>query len=244
MFYTENNILIPSVAEAEMREVDRIAVEEVNLSILQMMENAGRSLANFIIKQLKDLDSSKVLIFAGSGGNGGGGICAVRHLQNHGIDASYIISQDPKSLLGAAKTQYLILKNSGFSPIMKEDLPNMISESDIIIDALIGYSLKGDPKGISKVFIDMINRSEKYVIALDIPSGIDASTGDEKNPFVRADETLTLALPKTGLRNPNSGDLYLADIGIPNSVYSKLDIEFENFFGKEYIIPIFRDEVK
>jgi NAD(P)H-hydrate epimerase len=219
-------------------------VEKVYLSILQMMENAGRSLANFIIKQLKDLDMSKVLIFAGSGGNGGGGICAVRHLLNHGIDASYIISQYPDSLLGAAKTQYLILKNSGSSPIMKENLPQAISESDMIIDALIGYSLKGDPKGISKVFIDMINRSGKHVISLDIPSGIDASTGDEKNPFVRADETLTLALPKTGLKNLNTGDLYLADIGIPNSVYSKLDIEFENFFGEEYIIPIYRNEVE
>ena len=118
----------------------------------------------------------------------------------------------------------------------------MILETDVIIDALIGYSLKGDPKGISKVFIDMINRSGKHIISLDIPSGVDASTGEERKPFVKADQTLTLAIPKTGLNNPNIGELYLADIGIPNAVYSKFGIEVGNIFAGEYIIPVIRTD--
>ena len=84
-----------------------------------------------------------------------------------------------------------------------------------------------------QIFIDMINRSGKQVISLDIPSGIDATSGEERNPFVNADQTLTLALPKFGLENPHCGDLYLADIGIPNSIYSSLGLDVEIFWGNE-----------
>ena len=79
-FLTKNDQIIPHLSESQMREVDRIAVEDYNLGILQMMENAGRNLAIFISRQLGNIDSSNVLIFIGSGGNGGGGLCAARHL--------------------------------------------------------------------------------------------------------------------------------------------------------------------
>ena len=239
-FYTQDRQIVPHVSEAEMRKIDRIAIEEFNLSILQMMENAGRNLALFTIEQLKKINGSKVLIFAGSGGNGGGGLCAARHLTNHGIQVSIILNKDREDLKGAANTQLEILQNSNINPILKEELPQAVDSCDLIIDALIGYSLKGDPKGITKVFIDMINRSGKRIISLDIPSGIDATSGDAYNPCVKADQTLTLALPKTGLHNQNAGEIYLADIGIPNNLYTKIGITFNNIWNEKYFISIMR----
>ncbi len=239
-FISKKEQIIPHLSESEMREVDRIAVKEYNLGVLQMMENAGRNLAIFITRQLKDAGDSEVLIFAGSGGNGGGGLCAARHLINHGVSTNFVLSKDQNSFKGAAKIQLDILERSNNKPLLKEHLPQKISEANIIVDAMIGYSLKGDPKGISKVFIDMINRSGKHVISLDIPTGIDSTSGDEYNPYVKADQTMTLALPKTGLHNPNAGELYLADIGIPPTLYSSLDIKFEQFWDEDYIIQILR----
>ena len=231
---------IPAIDTRQMREVDRLMIEVFGISLLQMMENAGRNLAIFISRQLGNIDSSNVLIFVGSGGNGGGGLCAARRLINHGINANFVLSKDRNDFQGAAKIQLDILERSNNKPLLKEHLPQKISEADIIVDAMIGYSLKGDPKGISKVFIDMINRSGKHVISLDIPSGIDSTSGDEYNPFVRADQTLTLALPKSGLHNTNAGELFLADIGIPQTLFSSLDIKFEQIWNEDYIVQIFR----
>ena len=107
-----------------------------------------------------------------------------------------------------------------------------------MIDALIGYSLKGAPRGVTKELVELINQHTKQVLALDIPSGIDATSGEAPGVFIQAQRTLTLALPKPGLTNPACGRLFLADIGIPPQVYQPLGIEFEPFFGNQYTIEL------
>ena len=110
-------------------------------------------------------------------------------------------------------------------------------QADIVIDALIGYSLRGAPKGRTAELISFANQNAARVLSLDLPSGMNATTGEAPGVVIRPERTLTLALPKAGLRNLD-GELYLADIGIPPEVYHSLDIHFESFFGDQYWIPL------
>lgn len=226
--------LVPSVDEDQMREVDRIAVEEFNLGILQMMENAGRNLAWLTIQTLADKDilfsEAKVVVAAGTGGNGGGGLCAARHLHNQGISVEVVLTRPADRLGGPAKSQLTILQAAGIPANGIETAQRLFEEASIILDAVIGYSLKGAPRGASKELIELINTSGKPVLSLDLPSGLDATSGETPGVYVQAGRTLTLALPKPGLTNPASGDIFLGDIGIPPEVYHPLGIRFTPFF--------------
>jgi len=99
-FRTESGRQVAAVTAAEMRDVDRTAVEEFGLSLLQMMENAGRNLA----RHVRDTGHEPVVVLAGNGGNGGGGLCAARHLANREVDVSVVLDRSPENLEGAART--------------------------------------------------------------------------------------------------------------------------------------------
>jgi len=231
-FRTVEGITVPAVTAAQMLEVDRLATEEYGLTILQMMENAGRNLAGNVMEMLGKAQGS-VTVLAGSGGNGGGGLCCARHLRNRGFDVSVILSKDPETLTGAAAHQFHILQVAGLEPVEAADAQEAICGAELVVDALIGYSLRGAPHGTVADLIDLCNRNAERVLSLDVPSGLDATTGDTPGPGVRADRTLTLALPKTGLLSM-PGDLYLADIGIPPQLYQRIGLTFEPFFGGRY----------
>ena len=237
-FFTNEDLQIPALTTEQMREVDRIAVEEFDLGILQMMENAGRNLAQLALTYLEN-DPGRVTILAGPGGNGGGGICCARHLHNRGVDISLGLSKSVESLGGAAKNQFSIVEKSGIQPLAEDEFESAVSQSTLVIDALIGYSLRGAPRGRAAELIDLCNRLARYVISLDVPSGLDSTTGDTPGFAIRADATLTLALPKTGLAH-FEGDLYLGDIGIPPEVYKRLGMELDTYFKNKYWIPIDR----
>ena len=101
--------------------------------------------------------------------------------------------------------------------------------ADLILDAVLGYSLMGDPHGRAAESINVVNGRDDPILSLDTPSGLDTTTGRVGDPCIRADATLTLALPKTGLvESPEVvGDLYLADISVPPSVYLAFGIASE-----------------
>ena len=117
-----------------------------------------------------------------------------------------------------------------------------LSQADIIIDALIGYGLQGDPRPEVAVWIEKANTAGKPVLALDAPSGLDTTTGMAGKPTVRADATMTLVLPKIGLMkqsaSPYIGDLYLADISVPSNLYRQMGLEVGNIFAQDTIIKI------
>ncbi len=231
-FHTENGFSVPAITAEQMREVDRLAVEMFHLGILQMMENAGRSLAQNVMAMLGN-DRDGIVVLAGSGGNGGGGLCCARHLYNHGITVHVILSKEQSSIKGAARTQLDILQKMGLHPIDPNNASTTILEAPIIVDALIGYSLQDQPHGLTAELIDLSNHHAARVISLDVPSGVNATTGETPGATIQPERTLTLALPKTGLRHVD-GELYLADIGIPPQVYHHLQLEFEPFFGDRY----------
>lgn len=239
-FRTDSGVRVPAVSEREMREVDRIAVEKFGLGILQMMENAGRSLAQHVMERLSE-SAREVLILAGTGGNGGGGLCCARHLRNHGVKVGVVLTRAPGQLSGAAQRQWEILMHSGVEALPLNAAGRALESAAIVVDAILGYSLHGAPRGAAAELIMRCNEVARHVLALDLPSGLDATSGDAPGDSVRANETLTLALPKMGLQR-FAGDLYAADIGIPTAVYQELDLDIPNFFGDEYRVKLSAEE--
>ncbi len=219
---------MPAVTATQMREIDRIAVEDFGLGILQMMENAGRNLALNAIELLGGM-TGVVTVLAGAGGNGGGGLCCARHLHNRGVEVRLVLDRDASALQGAAGRQLGILQSAGLHPLDAALAETAIQDSHLVVDALIGYSLRGAPRGRVADLIDLCNKHAARVLALDVPSGLNATTGEAPGSMVRPERTLTLALPKTGLREL-PGELYLADIGIPPEVYHQLGHAFDPSF--------------
>ena len=202
------------LSRAQMTEVDRIMIEDLGIDLLQMMENAGRSLAELVQR----FEPTTVTVLAGSGGNGGGGLVAARHLANHGVDVSVTLGRPVDGLAPVTARQYEILRRMGVTMIIEP------RRSDVVIDALIGYSLSGVPTGRIGRLIEAIGGLGDRIVSLDTPSGLDIDDGTTPGAAVTAATTMTLALPKIGLRHaPQVGELYLADISVPPSVYETID---------------------
>lgn len=235
-FRTRDGKIVPSVTTEQMREVDRIAVEEFGLSILQMMENAGRNLALNAMDMLGSF-TGEIVILAGAGGNGGGGLCCARHLHNHGFRVWLVLDREGSGLGQAAGNQLRILQAAGLEPIGSAHAVEVVRRADLVVDALIGYSLRGAPRGRAAELVQVCNQHAARALSLDVPSGLDATTGETPGLAVQPERTLTLALPKTGLDSIR-GDLYLADVGIPPEVYQWLGVTFEPFFAGNYWTPL------
>lgn len=232
-FASENGTNIPAITTEQMIEVDRIAIEETGPNLYQMMENAGRNLALTIIGMTTRIPEPSIIILAGTGGNGGGGIVAARHLLNRNYDVKLAVT-DKSKMRDVPKKQLEIFKNAG--GILIDNLDDITV--DIIVDAIIGYSLSNAPRGKSLQFIQWANSQNAKKISLDVPSGIDSTTGDNYGEYFLTDTTMTLALPKTGLSEDKCGKLLLADIGISKNVYDKIGIEYISPFKREFVVPI------
>ena len=237
MFETACGIPIPGVTAAQMREVDRIAIDETGPNLFQMMENAGRSLATLVMDLLGSAwHGAEIIVLAGTGGNGGGGICAARHLANRGAAVTLCLAA-PLRLSSVTDWQYAFYRSTGGHEIAASNLP---ASPALIVDALIGYSLTGAPRGAFEALILWTNKANAQVLSLDVPSGVDASTGTVHGSAVRATETLTLALPKIGLASDRAGRLWLADIGIPAETYRRAGITFSWPSSPKFVVPLRR----
>ena len=209
------------ITEADMIEVDRIMIDDLRIELIQMMENAGRRLAE-LIRTLAAPE--RVLVAAGSGGNGGGGLVAARHLANAGIDVRVVTTRAAHEMAPVPAHQLDILERMGvprLGPADAVDAFAAIGDRDVLVDAVIGYSLRGAPSGAGADLIGHVNASSAFVVSLDTPSGLDVTAGGSPGVIVDADVTMTLALPKVGLRHAAAvGDLYVADISVPPAVAS------------------------
>lgn len=236
-FVTAGGVVLPAVTADEMREIDRIAIEETGPNLYQMMENAGRSLATTAIEILGSAWQTKsIVILAGTGGNGGGGICAGRHIANRGGKVALVITDEYR--LGPVPAQQLaIYKGTAGELHGPGDIESL--DPSLIIDALIGYSLTGPPRGTARDLIAWSGESGGRTLSLDVPSGIDSTAGETPGVHVTAQETLTLALPKTGLDVMGVGALRLADIGIQAEVYRRAGVKVPTgLFGNGFTVSI------
>lgn len=235
-FTTEAGIEVPAVSASQMHEIDRIAVQETGPTLFQMMENAGRTVAEFCLDVLKwQGQSAKVLVLVGSGGNGGGGICAARHLANRSLNVD-VCYADPDKLNESTAYQRKILNSTRAKEIVSSALSG--KTYDLIIDALIGNGLDAAPRGETVALIRWANQSKTPILSLDVPSGVDVTTGETLGEFIRPRWTITLALPKTGLTPERTGMLYLADLGIPPKVFEKVSTRYTNPFGGRFWVSL------
>ena len=236
---------LPYLTTAQMREVDRLMIEEFHIELLQMMENAGRNLAHLARVRFLDgnPDSKQVVILAGSGGNGGGVLVCARRLLNWRAEVKVYLTKPEDTLTPATSHQLEILKQMQV-PVAQAKNLNNLNSIDLIIDGIIGYSLSGAPEGAASQMIGWANEQDVPVLSLDVPSGVDATEGKIYDEAVRATATMALALPKIGLKDPNvkdvMGELYLADIGVPPQLYNRinLDISVGPIFARSDIIQI------
>ncbi len=236
-------IEVPTITTEQMREVDRLMVDEFDVQLLQMMENAGRNLAELARRLLSGSVGGRLIsVVVGKGNNGSGGQVAARHLSNWG--ASVTLLAESESFSGAAQAQWKILQQL---PIERQ-FGNSASDAfeganpHLIIDAVIGYGLTGNPSGWSAHIIECMNQQDCPTLALDLPSGLNGTTGKVHEPCVKATSTMTLALPKTGLTSQQAqnvtGTLFLADIGVPPALYEKLGIHTKSIFVRDTIIRL------
>ncbi|MGI9615461.1 MAG: NAD(P)H-hydrate epimerase [Acidimicrobiales bacterium] len=213
--------------EQQMIEVDRVMVDDLHIELIQMMENAGRNLARLVLERFAP---TSAVVYAGSGGNGGGGLVAARHLANAGVATAVELSRDTTDLDGVPRHQYDILQRMGVVSRPGSSPPD--GRFDVAIDALIGYSLRGAPRGRTRELIEDVASAADVIVSLDTPSGLDVTTGAIPGVVVAADATMTLALPKVGLAGARQvGDLYLADISVPPAVMRQLGAVPPDFSG-------------
>jgi NAD(P)H-hydrate epimerase len=232
-------IEMPALTREQMVEVDRLMIEEYGITLIQMMENAGRNLAELARRMLGgQVQGRQIIVLCGSGNNGGGGMVAARHLSNWGASVQVILATEPEGLKETPAHQLQILQAMRLD---RNDEP-YLGKADLVLDAMLGYGITGDPRGSIADWIGRANHSGRPVLALDTPSGLDTTSGIPGKPCLRATATLTLALPKVGLLSteakPFVGKLYLGDISVPPALYQKIGIFLDPIFISNTILPV------
>ena len=210
------------LTRAQVRDVDRRAIEEFGVPGVVLMENAGRGAADVLL----DLGvKGPVSICCGKGNNGGDGFVMARHLDNHGIPVRVLLFTQPEQLTGDAAINFHIIQRSGIAVLVEPDLPTVTRELHTaawVVDALFGTGLAGPVRPPLDRVIAAINASGQPVLAVDIPSGLDCDMGLALGETVRATHTTTFVAAKVGFANPAAGQwlgqVHVVDIGAPRAV--------------------------
>ncbi|MBI2326729.1 NAD(P)H-hydrate epimerase [Candidatus Curtissbacteria bacterium] len=209
----------------QVSSLDRIAIEDFGIDILQMMEIAGSSFARIVKNFLKDLNHKHILVLSGAGNNGGDGLAAARYLANWGSEVKVILAKT--DLKPAAKHQLAILEKMGIESTVS---PVKLLKADLVVDALLGYNQIGTPKPPYDDLITQANGMHTPIFAFDNPSGLDIDSGNPSYPTIRAHTTITLAAIKKGLvaevAKEYVGNIELVDLGIPRIAYEKTSLDY------------------
>lgn len=236
---------LPWLTAEQMVVVDRLMVEEAHILLVQMMESAGRNLAHVARVRFLGGDPTgrDVTVLAGTGGNGGGALVCARRLAAWGARVRILVTAPDERFGGVPGHQLDVARRIGLR-VERASALGAGSGTDLVVDGVIGYSLRGAPHGDAAVLIHWANTAGAPVLSLDVPSGLHATTGEPSEPTVRATATLTLALPKVGLRAPAAapfvGDLYLGDIGVPPSLYAapELNLVVPAIFAERDVVRL------
>jgi NAD(P)H-hydrate epimerase len=215
------------LTRAQVREVDRRAIEDFGVPGVVLMENAGRGAASVLLELGA---SGPVVICCGKGNNGGDGFVIARHLDNHGVVVRILLFAKPNDLTGDAQTNFRIVEKSGLTiAILPEpaEVTRALAAASWIVDALFGTGLGGPVRPPYDGVIEAVNASGKPVLAVDLPSGLDCDTGFPMGPTVRAGHTVTFVEPKAGFANPEArewlGEVHVVDIGAPRAALTGED---------------------
>ena len=238
---------VPVVDTAQMIEVDRLMIEVYGIELMQMMENAGRNLAHLARERFLagDPRGKRVVVLAGTGGNGGGAMVCARRLHNYGALVQLFLAKPDEAYAPVPHHQLKICRRMGLKVEVADEIETAVSHApQLIIDGVIGYSLRGNPRGGAKTLIDWAGKQPAPVLALDAPSGVDTSSGKLFTPAIRATATMTLALPKAGLLGDEVadqvGELYLADISVPPELFASASLQLAvgHLFAQNEIVRL------
>jgi len=210
----------------EVRAFDAWAINELGIPGVVLMENAGRSCAEFIKKELAGVTNPKVCIFCGTGNNGGDGYVIARHLLNSGFEVVVVICGDRNKVKGDAKTNLDVLEGLGRSieqlNLDDGDIPGRVktfaADADMLVDGLFGTGLSGQLNDGYKQLVESINAEHCPILAVDIPSGLDCDAGEPLGAAIRASYTVTFVAVKKGFSSAKAsaytGEIFVASIGV------------------------------
>ena len=220
-----------TLSRAQVRELDRRAIDEFGVPGVVLMENAGRGAAELLIRL--NPDRQRVLILCGPGNNGGDGFVMARHLDARGWPVEVRLFADPARLSPDAATNFLPIDRGGIPMLVHRAvtgeridvmpvLADVLNQPCWIVDALFGTGL-ARPMGVPyDQIVALVNASGRPVLAVDIPSGLDCDTGEPLGPTIRAAHTATFVAPKQGFANPKArpwlGEVHVVDIGAPKKL--------------------------
>jgi hydroxyethylthiazole kinase-like uncharacterized protein yjeF len=232
----------------QMREADRRTIQDIGIPSLVLMENAGRQVVAAMESFFEDLGERRVAILCGKGNNGGDGFVVARTLHQRGIDASVFLVGQVSEVKGDARVNLEILGRLGVTVVEIADEGQWelhfseISTHDLIVDALFGTGLRTALTGIYETVIADVNTSELPVVSIDLPSGMSADTPDLIGDCIEATVTVTLGAPKVPLILPpaeqKSGEVVIADIGIPIDVFETLEGPRLELLTRDRIRPL------
>ena len=214
------------VTAKEMKELDMQAQSEYAMPGILLMDNAAQAVAEAAHEALTALEGESVVIFCGAGNNGGDGLGVARWLQSYGVSVrAFVVGAALDALQGDAALELTMFEKCGgrVEAVASEDdwvLAELAaSRADVLVDALLGTGFHGELEGDILRACELLNKSGKYILAVDVPTGVNANNGAVSANAVRADHTVTMALVKTGLLlypgREYCGDIELADISMP-----------------------------
>jgi hydroxyethylthiazole kinase-like uncharacterized protein yjeF len=217
-----------AVTAEEMAEMDRTAIEVLGIPGVVLMENAGRGATEVMWHYFPGLEGKRVAVLAGGGNNGGDGFVIARHLWQKRVAVKVYLLKKRENYEGDAKVNLEIIEKIGvqveeyFDNKSLAGLKRRLAQADLLVDAILGTGLNAPVRGFYREIIDMVNELERPVLAVDLPSGLSATSGVPLGVCVQASVTATFGLPKVGqLVTPGCkyvGHLEVVDIGLPRSV--------------------------
>lgn len=213
------------VTASEMADMDRRTIEEIGIAGIVLMENAARGAAEFYLEAVPDLLMRRITVLAGSGNNAGDGFVLARLFHSRGAEVQVVCLRSPEGLKGDALVNFKILEKIKVPVALWDESADfntqwrIVSKSGAIIDAVLGTGLKSEVRGLYRKIIEAVNSLSIPVLAVDVPSGLDSTTGKVLGAAIRATATATFGHPKIGhLVEPGAelvGRLSVIDIGIP-----------------------------
>lgn len=225
------------LTSAEMRAIDKTAIEELGIPGIVLMENAGLRIVQVLKSRFPVLAGERIVVAAGKGNNGGDGLVVARHLHNAGARPDVLLFSAKNEVKGDAAVNLAVALKMGIPVTEVRDAAawkkgrGVVSHASIVIDALFGTGLAKPLEGLFAAVVEDISRAEAYKVAVDIPSGLSADTFEIIGPSVKADLTVTLAAPKVAHIFPPAldrvGELVIAPIGIPPELFENPDLKLE-----------------
>lgn len=232
----------PAITAAQMAEIDRVVPTEYHISVEMLMENASRAVAE-AARAFFDgsVAGRRIIALVGPGNNGGDALGASRHLSNWGAEITVVLALDPQRVRPLPRTQLEALSAAGV-PALRAIDDAELARAGLVLDGLLGYSATGAPHGEIASLIDAANRSRAPILAIDLPSGLDADTGTAAGACIVASLTVTLGLPKPGLLVDAAaryvGTLLLADISIPPLAHQRFNIDANGLFAESTLVRV------